>query len=48
MGLNLNLNFTSLFRRGQVNPSTPTFGNINLTEKITNLNVNTKFSQQWL
>ena len=36
----------SLFRRGPVNPSTPTFGNINLTETITNLIVALTFNQK--
>ena len=37
MGLKWNLYLTSLSRCGPVNPSIPTFGNINLTESITNL-----------
>ena len=37
----------SLSRRGPVNQSTPTFGNINLTETATNLFVAWKFSQKW-
>ena len=38
---------TSLSRRGPVNQSTSTFGNINLTETATNLIVAWKFSQKW-
>ena len=37
---------TSLSRRGPVNPSILTFGNINLTETIKNLIVSWKFSQK--
>ena len=37
---------TSLSRRDLVNPSTSTFGNINLTESITNLIVAWKVSQK--
>ena len=45
-GQNLFSYLTSLSRRGPVNPSTPTFGNINLTETMTNLIVAWKFSQK--
>ena len=38
----------SISRRGPVNPSTPTFGNNNLTETITNLIVAWKFNQKKL
>ena len=37
---------TSLSCRGPVNPSTPTFGYINLTESITNLIAVWKFNQK--
>ena len=33
---------------GQVNSSTPTFGNINLRETMANLMVAWKFNQKWL
>ena len=46
MCLKRNLNVTSLSRRRPVNPSTPTFGNINLTEKMTYLIVAKKFNQK--
>ena len=46
MDLKWNLCLTSLSRRGPVNPSTPTFANINLTETMTNLIVPWKFSQK--
>ena len=39
---------TSFSRRGPVNLSTPTFGNINLTEKMVNVIVDWKFNQKWL
>ena len=39
---------TSFSRRGLVHPFTPTFGNINLTETMTNLIVFYKFNQKWL
>ena len=38
---------TSLSCRGPVNPSTPIFGNVSLTETTTNLIVTCKFSQKW-
>ena len=37
---------TSRSHRGPVNPSTPTFGNMNLIETMTNLIVAWKFSQK--
>ena len=37
---------TTLSGRGPVNPSIPTFGNINLTETMTNLVAALKFSQK--
>ena len=46
--LKWNLYLTSLSRRGPVNPSTQTFGNINLTETMTNLIVAWKFNQKRL
>ena len=39
---------TSLFSRGPVNPSTLTFGSINLTEIMTNLLVAWKINQKLL
>ena len=48
MDLKWNLYLTSLSRRGPVNPSTQTFGNINLTETMTNLIVAWKFNQKRL
>ena len=48
MDLKWNLYVTSLSRRGTVNPSTQTFGNINLTETMTNLIVAGKFNQKRL
>ena len=38
----------SLFPRGRVNLSTPTFGNMNLTKTVADLTVNWKFNQKWL
>ena len=38
---------TSLSNRSPVNPSTTTFGNINLTETMTNLIFAWKFNQKW-
>ena len=46
MGLKWNLYLTSLSRRGPAYPSTSIFGNINLTEKITNSIFAWKFSQK--
>ena len=46
MGLKQNLYLTSLFRRGPINTSTPTFPNINLTETKTILIVASKFNQK--
>ena len=37
----------SIFRRGPVKPSNPNFLNINLTKRITNLLVISKFNQNW-
>ena len=37
---------TSFSRRDQVNPSTPTFGKINMTETITNVVVVWKFNKK--
>ena len=48
MGVKLNSYLTSLAICSPVNPSTPTFGNINLTEPITNLILATKFNKKWL
>ena len=48
MGLKWNLYLKSLFLRDLVNPSTPLFGNINLTETMTNLIVARKFNHKWL
>ena len=45
MGLKWSLYLTSLSRCDPVNPSTTTFGNINLTETMTNLIVAWKFNQ---
>ena len=46
MDLKWNLYPTSLSRRGSVNPSTPTFGKINLTKAMIKLTVPWKFSQK--
>ena len=48
MGLKWNLYLKSLSLRGLVNPSTPLFGNINLTETMTNLIVARKFNHKRL
>ena len=46
MSLKLNLYLTSLSHHGPVNASTPTFGNINLIERIKKLIVSWKSSQK--
>ena len=48
MDLKWNLYLTSLSRHDPVNPSTPIFGNINLTERMTNLIVAWKINQKRL
>ena len=46
ISLKWNLYLTSFACRGPVNLSTPTFGNINLTERMTNLIVAWKFNKK--